>query len=242
MVKAVIFDLDGTLVQTEILKARSYAEAVNKLTNGKIGIDKVLDVFKNFVGLSRQEVADGLISLFNNFFVENKFHQDDRAKFLIDTRLKIYEEILANKEVLKQYFCKYNLGLLNSVYEDKFLTGLATMSQCDQADKILKIMDVRKKFKYVITREEVTNGKPDPEIYIKMIEQLNVKPEEAIIIEDSVTGIKAAQNAGINVFAVTNSITKDSVHQSKILHENFIIDDPKYLKEKVYGFIKSHNN
>ncbi len=238
MIKAVIFDLDGTLVQTEILKARSYAEAINKLTNGEVEIDNVIVAFKDYVGLSRQEVAAGLISQYHDKFIEKNHSEEDLIKLLIDTRLKIYEKMLADKNILEELFCQYNLGLLDAVFKDQFLTGLATMSHCDQADKILKLMGVRDKFNYVITRDEIANGKPDPEIYLKMVEKLNLKPEEAIIIEDSVTGIKAAQNAGINVFAVTNSITKKSVHQSKILNDKFIIDDPKFLKEKVYDFIK----
>lgn len=242
MIKAIIFDLDGTLVQTEILKARSYADAVNRLTNGIVKIEQVLDVFKNYVGLSRHEVAAGLISLYTDFFVDQKLSNDDLIKLLIDTRLNIYEKMILNKDVLKEYFCEYNLGLLNAVYEDKFLTGLATMSQCEQADKVLKVLDVRDKFKYVITREEVMNGKPNPEIYLKMLEQLKVRPEETIVIEDSVTGIKAAQNADINVFAVTNSITKKSVHQSKVLPDRFIIDNPKLLRKQVYNFIESKKN
>lgn len=238
MIKAVIFDLDGTLVQTEILKARSYAEAVNKLTNGEVANENVMSAFKDFVGLSRHEVAAGLISLYNNNFIENKLSQESLIKLLIDTRLNIYDEMLSDKNILKEYFCQYNLGLLDEIYKDQFLTGLATMSHCDQADKVLKILEVRDKFKHVITRDEVANGKPDPEIYIKMVKRLSVKPDETIIIEDSVTGIKAAQNAGISVFAVTNSITKNSVHLNKILPDKFIIDDPKFLKERVYDFIK----
>ena len=240
MIKAIIFDLDGTLVQTEILKARSYADAVNRLTNGIVKIEQVLDVFKNYVGLSRYEVAAGLISLYTDFFVDQKLSRDDLIKLLIDTRLNIYEKMILNKDVLKEYFCEYNLGLLNAVYEDKFFTGLATMSQCEQADKVLKVLGIRDKFKYVITRDEVMNGKPNPEIYLKMLKQLKVRPEETIVIEDSVTGIKAAQNADINVFAVTNSITKSSVHKSNLLPAEFIIDDPKYLKERIYNFINEH--
>lgn len=242
MIKAIIFDLDGTLVQTEVLKARSYAEAVNQLTNGDVENHNVMSAFKNFVGLSRHEVAAGLISLYHNNFIEKKLSQETLIKLLINTRLNIYDEMLSDKNILKEYFCQYNLGLLDAVFKDQLLTGLATMSHCEQADKVLKILEVRDKFKHVITRDEVANGKPNPEIYIKMAEQLKVKPDEAIIIEDSVTGIKAAQNAGINVFAVTNSITKESVHQSKILSGKFIIDDPRFLKEKVYSFINLNKN
>ena len=70
-----------------------------------------------------------------------------------------------------------------------------------------------------------------------MKNKLKVEPDECIVIEDSVAGIKAALSAQMNVFAVTNSITGESVHKSKLLDKKFIIDNPAELKTKVYDFI-----
>jgi beta-phosphoglucomutase-like phosphatase (HAD superfamily) len=70
MIKAIIFDLDGTLIQTEVLKATSYARAINFLTKCKVSKDRVLDIFGRFVGLSRQEVVGGLAKHFK-FELEN---------------------------------------------------------------------------------------------------------------------------------------------------------------------------
>lgn len=242
MIKAVIFDLDGTLVQTEILKARSYAEALHLLSGGAIDKKSVLKVFNIFVGLSRNEVAVGLVSLFGDSLMDYDQSKDYILEILIQTRIKIYEEMLSDPEILTRYFCKFNLELLNAVYENSYLTGLATMSHCSQADKVLNSMGVRHKFKFVITGEEVTNGKPNPEIYLKMKDKLNVEPKECIVVEDSVAGIKAAQNAGMNVFAITNSITKNSVHQSGVINNRFIIDDPQNLKTTIYKFIEEQKN
>jgi len=70
-----------------------------------------------------------------------------------------------------------------------------------------------------------------------MLEKLKVDRKEAIIIEDSVTGIKAAQAAGITVFAVTNSLTEDKVVDSGIIDSEFIIKDRTVLSKKVFSFI-----
>ncbi len=244
MIKAIIFDLDGTLVQTEILKADSYAKAVFQLTSGIVEKESVLNIFQDYVGLSRSEVASGLITLFGAEIKKSSEVKinDELIELLIKTRMTIYEGMISNPEVLIGYFCKYNIGLLNSVYEDNYLTGLATMSHCAQVEKVLDTMSAKHKFKYVITREEVSKGKPDPEIYLKMTDKLNVKPGECIVVEDSVTGFKAAQKAGTNVFAVTNSITKKSVHQSRIIADKFIVDDPQYLKSTIYNSINESVN
>ncbi|MEK6224169.1 MAG: HAD hydrolase-like protein, partial [Thermodesulfobacteriales bacterium] len=64
MIKALIFDLDGTLVQTEVLKAESYAKAAVEL-NPSLKEEDVVEGFKDFVGLSRKEVAKGLLNKFD---------------------------------------------------------------------------------------------------------------------------------------------------------------------------------
>ncbi len=242
MIKALIFDLDGTLVQTEILKAQSYAIALNVLTKGVVPEDKVIVGFKKYVGLSRKEVAEGLVNEFQFELSKNYpgSNLEEIQKQLLSKRLEIYENMLKDPETLTHYFCPHNLDLLNSVYNDNYLTGLATMSHCAQVKRVLDVMKTKDKFKYVISREDVTNGKPDPEIYLKMKDKLNVQPDDCIVIEDSVTGIKSALNANMNVFAVTNSITRDSVHKAKLLDKKFVIDNPAELKTRVYEFIEEH--
>lgn len=242
MIKALIFDLDGTLVQTEILKAQSYAIAVNVLTKKVVPEDKVIVGFKKYVGLSRKEVTEGLVNEFQ-LELSKKFpnpNLEEIRKQLLSKRLEIYENMLKDPEILTHYFCPHNLDLLNSVYHDGYLTGLATMSHCAQVQRVLDIMKTKDKFKYVISREDVNNGKPDPEIYLKMKDKLNVQPDDCVVIEDSVTGIKSALNANMSVFAVTNSITRESVHKAKVLNKKFVIDNPAELKARVYEFIEEH--
>jgi beta-phosphoglucomutase len=244
MIKAIIFDLDGTLIQTEILKANSYALAINVLTKDAVSVKKVLDGFTKYVGLSRTEVVIGLVE---------EFIQELRKKFVDDNieaiqqrvlskRLSLYNDMINDNKLLSKYFCPFNLGLLHAVHNDKFLTVLATMSNLTEVEKVLDVMGIREKLDFVITRDNVSKGKPDPEIYLKAKNMLHAKSNECLVIEDSVNGIKAGLNAGLKVFAVTNNITQQSVHASNLLTEEFIIDDNKELKSRVYGFIKQFTN
>jgi beta-phosphoglucomutase-like phosphatase (HAD superfamily) len=198
--------------------------------------------FKKYVGLSRKEVAEGLVNEFQ-FELSKNFpnpNLEEIQKQLLSKRLEIYENMLMDPEILTHYFCPHNLDLLNSVYNDDYLTGLATMSHCAQVQRVLDIMKTKDKFKYVISREDVNNGKPDPEIYLKMKDKLNVQPDDCVVIEDSVAGIKSALNANMSVFAVTNSITRESVHKAKVLDKKFVIDNPAELKARVYELIEEH--
>lgn len=242
MIKAIIFDLDGTLVQTEIIKAHSYAKAVASLSQNNVTEDEVFQSFKNYVGLSRTDVAKNLVKDYSDKLNKISNPNVDLEDALIEKRLEIYNNMLEDPGILPRYCCKMTMEFLHSVFNDGYLTGLATMSHCMQVERILKIMNIKNLFKYVITRDEIENAKPHPEIYLRMKNKLNVEPDECIVIEDSVAGIKSALSANMNVFAVTNSITRDSVYKSKLLDKKFIIDNPAELKTKVYEFISNQSS
>ncbi len=241
MIKAIIFDLDGTLIQTEVLKARSYALAVHELTNEAVPVKSVVDRFKKYVGLSRLEVVAGLVEDFREELEEHFEADGDQTlgDWLLDKRLSLYEKMANDTALLLEHSCQYNLGLLNAVSQDDFKVVLATMSHLKEADKVLDILDVKDKLDFIFTRDNVTEGKPDPEIYLLAKDKLKVEADECIVIEDSVNGIKAGINAKMHVFAVTNNITHDSVCEANLLEPEFIIEDPKYLNERIYAFIKS---
>ncbi|MEK6153982.1 HAD family phosphatase [Flavobacteriaceae bacterium 3-367] len=240
MIKAIIFDLDGTLIQTEVLKATSYAQAINQLTQGDIGEQIVLDSFGQFVGLSRKEVVHGLTQHFvtelgNHLKTSNLQVIQER---LIEKRLEIYRAILEDTERLSKHFCPFTLGLFHKVHADNFRVVLATMSHLPEAKRITSIMGVYEKFDLILTRDDVSKGKPHPEIYEKVRTILGLRPEACLVIEDSVNGIKAGLHAGMHVFAVTNSVTRESVHNCNLLPSAYIVDSLGDLIPRVYGFIE----
>ncbi|MDF1570582.1 MAG: HAD family phosphatase [Bacteroidales bacterium] len=240
MIKAVIFDLDGTLIQTEVLKARSYARAIHQLTAGAVLEEKVLTGFNRYVGLSRMEVVEGLFHEFlpelAKVYPENR-KVEDIQQSMLTRRLEIYQEMIADADLLSGFFCPFNIGLLHGVHADRYTTALATMSHRAEAERMLDAMQIKDKLSVVVTKDNVSRGKPDPEIYLKISEMLELSPEECLVIEDSVNGIKAGINAGMTVFAVTNDITRDSVHKSALLDARFIIDELSELKPRIYSFL-----
>jgi beta-phosphoglucomutase-like phosphatase (HAD superfamily) len=135
--------------------------------------------------------------------------------------------------------CQYNIKLLQDAKKKGLKTGLATMSYCKQVEKILSIMKLEDHFDCIVTRDEVKKGKPDPEIYLKTLDKLKINTDKVAIIEDSVSGIEAAQAAGAIVFAVTNSLTREKVNSSRILADKFIINNSIELNERVFSFINT---
>jgi len=239
MIKAIIFDLDGTLVQTEILKAHSYASALSSLSGNSVSEEEVVQNFKNYVGLSRADVAKNMVQDYWEQLKHISNQKVETVNLLIEKRLENYNRMLETPNVLQKYFCKNTIGFLKEVKQDNFLTGLATMSNRIQVKNVLQIMGIQDHFNFVITRDEITNSKPHPEIYLQMKNKLKVEADECVVIEDSVTGVKAALSSKMNVFVVTNSITKGSVRKSKLLDKKFIIEDPAELRTRVYEFIEN---
>lgn len=233
MIQAMIFDLDGTLVQTEKLKALSYARAAVKLCPYTLSQDEVIEAFKEVVGLSRHEVAQTLLKQFN---LQEKaaaqmaqFGVATPWQAYVQVRLQIYNEMLTDPQVLLNNQWPHNVALLHEARRQCRLIGLATMSYCPQVQRVLQILDLTAAFDFVATRDDVEHGKPDPEIYLLVADELGVSPNECLVIEDSPSGVEAALAAKMQVVAVSTPFTRQRLHDSSILDERWIVDDPATL-------------
>jgi beta-phosphoglucomutase-like phosphatase (HAD superfamily) len=237
-----IFDLDGTLVQTEVLKAISYARAAVQLGDKSFTEQDVIEAFKDAVGLSRQEVAR---TLMERFGLENKARAEMNEldvntpwQAFIQIRMKIYESMLSDSLSIVKHRCPYSLDLLIWARQRKLKTGLATMSHCPQAIRVLRILDILYEFDFIATRDDVNNGKPDPEIYLLIAREFNVKPDECLVIEDSLSGVKAALAADMKCIAVTTDFTRKNIHASNLVDKRWIVDDPVNLKAVAKRYIQ----
>lgn len=245
MIRAMIFDLDGTLVQTEKLKALSYAKAVVELCPQEIQEAEVIEAFKEVVGLSRKEVAERLIDRFDlDLSLRRRMNDlgvDTPWQAFIQVRLRYYEDLLADPDILRNNQWPHNMALLQEARRAKCKLGLATMSDCTQVQRILKILDLEHAFDFVASRDDVEHGKPEPEIYNLVAVELAVPVEECLVIEDSPSGVKAALAAGMWVIAVTTPFTRKSIHKGRLLEERWIVDDPDTLPQVVELLIVEHN-
>lgn len=242
-ISAMIFDLDGTLLKTEALKALSYAKAAVELCPYSIDEDTVIEAFKDFVGLSRQEVAQGLVERFDLTEKaearQSEFGVSTAWQAYVQVRLKYYQDLIADPQVLRDNQWAHNMKLLQMARKHGCKTALATMSHCEQVNRILNILELREQFDFVATRDDVENGKPDPEIYTMVLSHLQVDADNALAIEDSPSGVQSAINAGVHVIAVSTPFTKDGLHKLDTLDSHWIVDHPENdLLDRVHEFIK----
>lgn len=234
MIKVIVFDLDGTLVNTEFLKGKSYAETINSLTKNTISVESVIQVYEKYVGSSRKTVLNNLMHDYKDVLQESnsELSLSSIKKKLLDERLKVYDKLINNPQVIKSNIFTDVLALLNKVSHIGYPLALATMSEKDHTYSLLKAMNIDDKFKLILTAGDVSNGKPNPEIYLKISSFFNVKGEDCLVIEDSVNGIKSALVAGMKVIAVPSDITRNSVIASNLLSKEFIVDKHKDLIKK----------
>ncbi len=245
MIKAIIFDLDGTLVQTEVLKAESYARAAVEL-DSNLTEAEVIDAFKDFVGLSRKEVAEGLLKRFGLESAAGarmkEFHVDKPWQAYVDIRLDTYFSMISDPRILKEHLCPYSLGLLKWARGEGYPTGLGTMSHRREAFRVLDVLGIRSEFDFIATIQDVEHGKPDPEIYNLLASELGVAHTDSLVVEDSSSGVKAALGASMNCIAVTTDFTRDAVHELPPAGGLRIVDSPPELLETAKEFINELNS
>ncbi len=242
MIKAFIFDLDGTLVETEHLKALSYAKAAQELCPDCATEQDVIQAFHEVVGKSRQEVAQ---------YIVQKFHLEDAAakrmaefgvsapwQAFVQIRLQIFDKMIEDPQVIQESKCTHAIDLLHKVRQMGFRTALTTTSSCPRTQLILKVLDLRKEFEFVATADDVEHTKPDPEIYHLVLGETKLPAKECVALEDSLPGIQSALAAGVWCIAVPTDFTRDSVHNACPLDPQWIVDDPAKLQSAAMGMVE----
>jgi len=185
--KAVIFDWDGTLVDSRNVIVESYKKVLSE-----IGYNIDADFILKRIGIGVQKI-------FIDFFNEKNIPYDmDMIKKLSDRKNRIHMESSDKIKILEG-----SIELLESL-KGKVRIALATMGNEIVIQHIINIKGLGKYFNVVVTGDEIKKPKPDPGIFLKTADLLDILPENCLVIEDSVYGVKAAKKANMKCIAVTS--------------------------------------
>ena len=179
MIKAVIFDMDGTMLDTEHVKEEGL-KYVGENLNVKID-DQTLTQIR---GTNNTRLKEILCNKFEGLDVEK----------LLETREKYVEKYFENNPIEPK---KGLLELLEFLKNHDYKMAVASSSNLEVIKKYLKKVGVFDYFDVIIGGDIVTKGKPDPEIYSKCMEQLNLSKEECIGVEDTANGVLSIHRAGM---------------------------------------------
>ena len=245
MIKAIIFDLDGTLVQSEKLKALSYAIAVQNLRGLPEPEPRAIEAYREIVGAARDVASRHIMESLELEPDLRRLTADhglsDPWEVLSAMRKEIYDDMVADPQVIRDNQWPHAIGLLRVAGDNGCRTALATMSYRKEALHVLKALDIEESLDEVLTREDVQNPKPDPEIYLLAAQKLKVQPQDCLVLEDSPNGVRAGVAAGMNVIAVATPFTIAGLHSSQVLEHAWTVHDPDALLDMVKDRIAEHN-
>lgn len=189
-VRAIIFDLDGTLVPTERLKYESYRLAV--LRWGK-SLD--YEFYKGLIGASRGETCQRILA---------KLGLDKPWTELAEAREQEFQALIAKARIP---IIRPALRFLRAIPRSKYHIGLVSSSSMDRIEWALTGAHLRRYFDVVVSGEKLPN-KPAPDLYLAAIEMASVTPWDCVVIEDSEAGVMSAVRAGARAVAVPNDATR----------------------------------
>ena len=191
MMKAIIFDFDGTIIDTETAWYTVFRDAYKTY-----GVDLSLETYSQCLGTS--------LHAFNPYTY-------------LTTHCNISLDLDAFRESIQQSHTKLMekealrpgiLKLLQAAQKAGLKIGLASSSHREWVDKFVNSLELGEYFNCYCTADTVKNVKPDPELYLQALHQLGVNASEAIAIEDSPNGARAAVTAGLHTLVIKNTITK----------------------------------
>jgi len=181
-IKAIIFDLDGVLVDSIPAHYEAYKRACLDLM---IKISK--DDYAKTTGLAWQES----IPIFS------KVKDKEKVQFIHDKKIKYLESCLNKSKPIE-----IMLNFLKFC-ENKYRLALATSGSEKSTNLLINHLNIKKYFNAIITEKDVKKAKPDPEIFLLAAKKINVKPKECLVVEDSDYGFEAAQKAGMSCLKVS---------------------------------------
>lgn len=194
--KAVIFDMDGVLIDSEPIYMHIFNEFLSAHGN-EVDMQKVYKV----IGTANPKTFEIIGKLFNDPI------NSEQAMELFE---KFTPEIGFNYQDLLNPHVNF---ILNKLQANNIQIGLASASSRESIDKMKKENNIEQFFGYTVSGQEVKHSKPAPDVYLKTMEKLNVEPANTIVLEDSPSGIQAGKASGATVIAIKD--TRYNLDQSK---------------------------
>lgn len=210
--KAVVFDMDGTILNTEMLYPQVSTEILRRR-----GLSLTKDLTDAMMGRPAPKAFQVMIDWHDLADSIETLHRESE---------EIFSDILETSLGLMPGFTE----LFKAILEADYPIAVCTSAQRDTAIDLLGRFNITPELQFVIGGDEVEHGKPDPEIYLKAADRMQLLPGEIVVFEDSQTGCRAAIDAGTYAIAVPGDHSRehgfdgarfvaDSLHDKRIYEQ-----------------------
>ena len=178
MIRNVIFDLDGTLLDSEY-----HATVIKREVLKRHGVEPTEELMAKLTAVKFRNVLPSLLE----------------DKKLVAELMDDYYHTAYDNVDYSTFMIPGSTQLLKELKEKGYTLALATISDRQKVSQVIEQCGWQGLFSYVTTFDDVRKPKPDPEIYLTVLDKLNLKKEETVVVEDSPVGIEAARRAGLRI-------------------------------------------
>lgn len=211
-IKAVLFDLDGTLVDSMWVWKQI---DIDYLSSKQIVMPEGL-----------QRAIEGMSMLETAIYFQERFGITDDKMTMMQTwnqmAMETYKKRVPYKTGARQF--------LSYLKEHNIKTGIATSNSRELLQTVTKALAMEPYIDCFLTANEVAHGKPHPDIYLEVAHRLKVSPDECLVFEDIIPGIQAGQAAGMHVCAVYDDYSRDITEEKRALADYYIEDYTEILQ------------
>ena len=187
--KAIIFDMDGTLFDTETVSMKAW-----KRVGETLQLPTSDEFILSLIGRTRKDQQ----VIFDSYMPKG-WPQEEACR--LHTQFKKEEKLQCGVPLMGDV-----KGLLDTVKAKGYTIAMATSASAEDVEFNLNHAGIKHYFEAIISDEMITHGKPAPDVYIKTAQQLGVSPQDCLVVEDSLNGVRAAYAAGTTVVMIPDKV------------------------------------
>ena len=209
--KAILFDMDGVLIESEFLMRHAAIQAL-----AEYGITAKHEDFREFTGMGEDKFVGGVAEKYGHTYT---FDMKEKAYDYFGQQVKELAEVPRGvKEMLEALHAK---GLVMAVCSAADLRKVRYNIQAIGIDESI--------FSALVTGSEVERKKPFPDIYLEGARRIGMEPKDCLVVEDAVSGIKAAHAAGMDAVGVPTTFSKEELAER--VHPEYLLNEIKELTD-----------
>ena len=191
MMRGVIFDMDGLMIDSEFLHLQAYNYVLEPMGYHLSDEDN-----QKYVGISDEDVTKDIVERFSLSITPEELNRKKE---------QAYKTILSENVKAQPGLTE----LLENLKKSDYKLAVASGSHKEEIDIVLEKLRLSEYYDIIVSADEVQNGKPEPDIFLLTSKRLGIPPEECLVLEDASHGVVAAKKAGMYCYAIPDRWTKN---------------------------------